>query len=122
MRQTGDVHPMSFHCWATVYDAGTTVKRHRVTSRVCWACKLQNTPTRAQARLCTRRGMRRKSLPSRDCPHTNATTDATSDATYNMRRDGRREEQRKCNSFEKDRVAYHARVRRRAETDAKSRW
>ena len=29
-QQTRDVHPMLFQCWLTVFDAGPTLKQHRV--------------------------------------------------------------------------------------------
>ena len=48
--------------------------------------KVQNTPTRARAQLGTRCGTRRQTRQSRDCPHTNATTDANSNATLVLRR------------------------------------
>ena len=55
----------------------------------------------------TRRGTRLQPRQSHNCPHTNAMTDATT----NERRDARR----KCNSFEKARIAYHAHVRHHAD-------
>ena len=74
--------------------------------------KRKNTPTRARARLGTRRGKRDARCENRVTVHTptvNATTNATSNATCDMRQLARHT-QRKCNSFENDRVAYQARV------------
>ena len=36
-QQTWVIHPILFHCWSTVFDAGPTLKQHRVNASCCWS-------------------------------------------------------------------------------------
>ena len=36
-QQTRGIHPMLFQCWASVEDAGPTLKQHWVDAPACWA-------------------------------------------------------------------------------------
>ena len=36
-QQTRGIHPILFQCWSTVFDAGPTLKQHRVNSSCFWA-------------------------------------------------------------------------------------
>ena len=73
--------------------------------------KVQNTPTRARVRLGTRHETRRQTRQS--CAVHTPQRRPTHRPTQHMRRDSRPDTRRKCNIYEKDCVAYRARVHRR---------